>query len=191
MMASDTATMASSASSAAGFSSFDRTAARLPMISRACVTSSGRCTNDSATQSAPISSAKSRSRKSFSVSAGIGSTTSGTLTPLRSDSTPPVTTRVRMDLPSLPNTARRSLPSSSSSDWPASITSNSSGCGRQTRCALPGVGSRSSVNSLSGFSTTLPSANTPTRSLGPCRSARMAIGRPALRSISRTILQRA
>ena len=47
-----------------------------------------------------------------------------------------------------------------------------------TRNALPGAGSESSVKVSPFFSIAEPSANFPTRSLGPCRSTRMPIGRP-------------
>ena len=49
---------------------------------------------DSAIQSAPCSSANWRSSRSFSVSAGIGTSTSGTLTPLLSLTLPPTSTMV-------------------------------------------------------------------------------------------------
>ena len=79
---------------AEGFSSLAMIQARSPMISRASRMSSGRCTKDSATQSTPSSRPKARSARSFSVSGEIGSTTPGTLTPLRSDSVPPTITVV-------------------------------------------------------------------------------------------------
>ncbi|MNY13241.1 hypothetical protein D3C86_1463690 [compost metagenome] len=128
--ASDTRTISSSCCSAAGFSILDSTPARVPIISRASAMSEGRCTKDSAIQSAPSSSAKARSRRSFSVSAGIGITASGTFTPLRSDSVPLLATRVVM-LPLATDTMlSRTLPSSISSDCPALAARNSSGCGR-------------------------------------------------------------
>ena len=66
----------------------DRGPARRPACARSAM-SSGRCTNDSATQSKPSSMPKLRSARSFSVMAEIGSTALGTLTPLRSDRPPP------------------------------------------------------------------------------------------------------
>ena len=86
--------MSSSRSIAEGFSSFAMIAARPPTSARTSSMSSGRCTKDSAIQSAPSSSPKARSRRSLSVSADSGSTAPTTLTPLRSDSGPPITTRV-------------------------------------------------------------------------------------------------
>ena len=74
---------------AAGFSSLAITAARPATSRRASATSSGRWTNDSATQSAPSSRPNCRSRRSLAVSGESGRTTFGTLTPLRSDSRPP------------------------------------------------------------------------------------------------------
>ena len=55
--ASESATMASRCSMAEGFSSFDITPARPATMPRISSTSSGRCTKDSAIQSAPSSSA--------------------------------------------------------------------------------------------------------------------------------------
>ena len=92
--ASDLSTMASSASTADGFSSLVMMPARPRVSARASSRSSGRCTNESASHSTPSSSANSRSRRSFSVNADNGSTTSGTLTPFRSDNAPPTTTSV-------------------------------------------------------------------------------------------------
>ena len=53
---------------------------------------------ESATQSMPASSAASRSERSFSASAENGMVVSGRLTPLRSESLPPTSTRVTMRL---------------------------------------------------------------------------------------------
>ena len=81
---------------AAGFSIFDISQAAWPTSWRASFTSSPRCTNDSATQSTPRRSAKSRSFLSFSVSGPIGSTVSGRLMPLRLASVPPTSTVASM-----------------------------------------------------------------------------------------------
>mmetsp|Transcript_21396 Transcript_21396/g.82962 ORF Transcript_21396/g.82962 Transcript_21396/m.82962 type:complete len:253 (-) Transcript_21396:321-1079(-) len=182
--------MASSCSIAEGFSSLATMAARLPINARASATSSGRCTNDSAIQSAPRSSARARSRRSFAVSALMGSSTPGTLTPLRSDSLPPTTTRVSAKSAPQRSTISRSLPSSSSSSAPGARAAKISGCGRLTRRASPGASPSSSRNGCDSASVTEPSANAPTRSFGPCRSARMPIGRPTSRSSSRRIAKR-
>ena len=98
MTASASAMMSFSRSIAAGFSIFASSAARSPISERASATSSGRWTNDSAIQSALCSSANCRSSRSLSVSAGIGTTTSGTLTPLLSETVPPTFTSAD-DLP--------------------------------------------------------------------------------------------
>ena len=102
--------------------------------------------------------------RSLSVSAGIGSTTSGTLTPLWSDSGPPTTTSVSSPSARLRTTRSRSLPSSSSSEQPILAASMIDGCGRFTREALPGVGLRSSRNGWPVCRNTRPPEKLPTRS---------------------------
>ena len=76
------------------------------------------------------------------VSAEIGSTTPGTLTPLRSDSRPPTSTRVSALVASQASTRRRRRPSSSSSSAPgASAAKISGGAGRRARrCRGAGPG---------------------------------------------------
>ena len=170
-----------------GFSSLVMSRARSPMMSRASWRSSGRCTKESATHSTPSVRAKSRSRRSFSVSTGMGRMASGTFTPFRSERGPPVMTLVLIWVAVLLTTCSRNLPSSSNKDCPGSTAAKSSGCGRQMRSAEPGDGSLSRVKSLPVSIRTLPPLMTPTRSFGPCKSARMAIGRPTRRSTSRTM----
>ena len=63
--ASAWAMISSSRSTAEGFSSLAMMRARSPIRSRASMMSSGRCTKDSAIQSAPSASAVSRSRRSW------------------------------------------------------------------------------------------------------------------------------
>src|SRR3954467_13353566 len=82
MTASERATTSSSCSTAEGFSSFVITETGRPASSRSSSRSCGRWTKESAIQSAPIWSAKARSRRSFSVMAETGSTAPTTLTPL-------------------------------------------------------------------------------------------------------------
>ena len=94
MMPSEASRISAKALTAAGFSIFDRIAARPSASSRASKTSLGRCTKESASQSTPSSQANSRSLRSLSDSAASGSTTSGTLTPLRFEISPPTTTSV-------------------------------------------------------------------------------------------------
>ena len=101
--------------------------------------SSGRCTKESAIQSMPVSSAASRSERSFSVSAENGTTVSGRLTPFLSDSLPPTSTRVTMRPAPTSVAVSLILPSSSSSTWPGSAAAMISGCGRCTRLASPGA----------------------------------------------------
>ena len=88
--------ISSSRLTACGFSILAITAARPRVIFFASAMSSGRWMKDSATQSMPVSSAASRSERSLSVSAENGIVVSGRLTPLRSESLPPTSTRVTM-----------------------------------------------------------------------------------------------
>ena len=94
MMPSEASRISAKALTAAGFSILERIAARPSASSRASKTSVGRCTKESASQSTPSSQANSRSLRSLAESAASGSTTSGTLTPLRLEISPPTTTSV-------------------------------------------------------------------------------------------------
>ena len=185
MTASDCSISSSRRSIAAGFSSFTSTAARLSISRRASATSSGRCTKDSATQSTFSSRPKVRSCRSLSVMAEMGSTTPGTLTPLRSLSLPPVTTVVSAKSGPQRSTRSLSLPSSSSRSVPGASAWKISGWARQTRWRSPSVGAISRRKGWPDFKSTDPPANLPTRSFGPCRSIMMAIGRPVSVSIWR------
>ena len=79
-------------------------------------------------------------------------------------------------------TLMRILPSSSSSVCPGSTASKICGCGRNTRSAPPGaLGADRSGRWRRRRANTRPPANSPTRNFGPCRSARMPIGRPKWR----------
>ena len=148
--------------------------------------SSGRWMNERPTQSTPVSRQASRSVRSFSVSAENGTVVSGRLTPLRAESLPPTSTRVTARLRDVSVAFSRTLPSSSSSVWPGSSAARISGCGRCTRCSSPGALSSSRTNSAPFLSITpLSLWNAPTRSFGPCRSARMPIGRPKSFSTAR------
>ena len=170
---------------AIGFSILAMIAARSPISLRASSMSSGRWTNDRATQSAPRSRPNSRSRRSFAVSGDSGMIAPGMLTPLRSESLPPTFTRVTAWRSSQRSTSRRSLPSSSRSCRPGAMTAKISGCGRHTRRVVPGAGSRSRRNAAPALSSTGPCANVPMRSFGPCRSISTPIGRPAFSSTAR------
>ena len=143
MMPSTSERISANRCTAAGFSTLTMIAARSPMISRASLTSSGRCTKLSATQSTPRSSRMSRSWRSFSVSAASGSTTSGTLTPLLFEISPPAITSQSAWAASQVSTLRRTLPSLTRSVAPGSSAAKISGWGRCTRVASPGDSSRS------------------------------------------------
>ncbi len=145
MIASVTSTISSSRCTACGFSILAITAARPRAIFLASAMSSGRWMKDSAIQSTPVSRAASRSERSLGVSAENGITVSGRLTPLRSDSLPPTSTRVTIFCRFASVAIRRILPSSSSSVWPGCTPSKISGCGRCTRVASPGAASVSNV----------------------------------------------
>src|ERR1044071_2487644 len=165
--------------------------AALPISLRPSATSSGRCTKDSATQSAPCSKAKDRSARSFAVIAEIGNTAPGTLTPLWSDSVPATTHSVLAKSAPQSMTRSRTLPSSSSNSVPGCNASNTSGCGKGARLVSPGRVSRSRRKWQPTGSSALPPAKLPSRNFGPCRSARMPIGRPTSASTARISSNRA
>ena len=78
---------------------------------RASSTSSGRWTNDKANQSTPNWQENSKSFRSFSDKAAKGKITSGTLTPLRFDISPPtITSQLAKSLPQS-KTFTRNFPS--------------------------------------------------------------------------------
>ena len=176
MIPSETSRIASNRSSAAGFSILDISAARPLVRARASSTSSGRWTKDSASQSTPRSHTNSRSARSLSDRAATGSTTSGTFTPLRFEIVPPVTTTHSAKSSPQSLTRRRIFPSFTRSVAPGSSALKISGWGNCTRVAVPSAGSRSSRNAAPSFRSSAPFAKVPTRSLGPWRSARMAMG---------------
>ena len=174
--------ISSSRCTACGFSILAITAARPRVIFLASAMSSGRWMKDSATQSMPASSAASRSERSFSASAENGMVESGRLTPLRSDSLPPTSTRVVMRLGSAcgdgqPHLAVVDQQRVAGLRRAAKI----SGCGRKARVASPGAGSESSTKVSPFFTIAEPPVKVPSRSFGPCRSTRMPIGRPVSR----------
>ena len=128
--------------------------------------------------------ANSRSLRSLGESAASGSTTSGTLTPLRLEISPPTTTSVRACSGEHSMTFSRSLPSLTRSVEPASSAAKISGCGRQTRVASPSAGSRSKRKSApslehhrAGGEGAAPAASAPAGRRG-CRSAGRARPRP-------------
>ncbi len=186
MMPSEASRISGNAFTAAGFSILERMAARPSASSRASKTSLGRCTKDSASQSTPSLQANSRSLRSLAESAASGSTTSGTLTPLRLEISPPTITSVLACDGEHSITFIRSLPSLTRSVEPGSSAAKISGCGRQTRVASPSAESRSKRKRAPTSSIAGPAAKVPQRSFGPCRSARMQIGRPTSASTWRT-----
>ena len=186
---SDATIKSSKISSAFGFSILDIMAARSRIILRASMISLTLWTKDKATQSTPKSRAKSRSARSFSVSGLIFNSTSGTFTPLRSVNAPPTSTRVMMIPLSTPVTINCNLPSFTIIRWPGKIASKISTWGKQTRSALPLIGSNWKIK-VSPFFRTTPSSTSPTRNLGPCRSARIVIGWPVSCATSRITLWR-
>ena len=138
--ASASSMISSSRPSAAGFSSLTMIPAALPTSLRPSATSSGRCTKDSAIQSAPCASAKDRSARSFSVIAEIGSTACGRLTPLWFDSVPPTT--ISVSAKSAPQSVilSRILPSSTKRSVPGWMRVED--LGMRQRGAVPVAGRR-------------------------------------------------
>ena len=185
MMPSAAARISSKALTAAGFSIFASSAARPLASVRASATSCARCTKLSASQSTPSSQTNSRSERSFSDSAASGSTTSGTLTPLRFEISPPTITSVLAWLSERSVTRSLILPSFTSRVEPTSSAAKISGCGRQTRFESPSALSRSKRNFAPSTRVSGPFAKTPQRSFGPGRSARMPIGRLSSASTAR------
>ena len=185
--ASVSSRISSSASTASAFSIFAITCACEPACSisaRRSRTSAAERTNESATKSTPSSSASSRSSMSLRVIEGIGTGTPGRFTPLCEVTTPPSTTAQRARPDRTLSTRSRTSPSSISTSWP----------GWSTSLITAGlIGSSPFVEPSAGPTTTdsprrnvTGSSRSPMRSLGPCRSAIRAIGRPSSPSISRT-----
>mmetsp|Transcript_36159 Transcript_36159/g.85607 ORF Transcript_36159/g.85607 Transcript_36159/m.85607 type:complete len:207 (-) Transcript_36159:52-672(-) len=113
MQPSDAAMTAARSLTADGFSIFAMILARPLTSSRSSSISSARCTKLRATQSTSISSACTRSSRSLGVSGEMGRTIEGVLTPLRSESLPPTSTRHVTCSADAVLTVMRSLPSSS------------------------------------------------------------------------------
>ena len=161
---------------AAGFSIFDKIAARPFANSRASITSSGRCTKDRANQSMPNPQANSKSVLSFSDKAAKGRMTSGTFTPFLSEIIPPALTMQSAE--SLLNAVTSSLilPSFTNKIDPIVRAAKISGCGRLTLLEVPKSVFRSRRNSCPSTRISDSFLNSPTRSFGPCRSASIPIG---------------
>ena len=87
---SETLRMSSARATACGFSILAMSGSRV--CARRCSTSSGRRTKLSATRSTPIFSPSRRWSRSSSGTLGSWSTSPGTLTPWREDTTPPIST---------------------------------------------------------------------------------------------------
>ncbi len=123
---------------------------------------------------------------SFSVIAGSLTGTFGTFTPLRSPSSPPLTTVQMISFSFFAFTRSPIRPSSISIVLPTCTSSTSPPYVMETRSASPFVSSVVRVNVSPVFSVTFfPSFNTPVRISGPLVSRRIAIGLP---SSSRTFL---
>ena len=93
------------------------------MIACRSRTSAAARTNESATKSTPMPSAKSGRRDPSSSATGSGSGHPGRLTPLWELTSPPTTTRQRARPCSTSSTARRTRPSSIRMSWPGRSTS--------------------------------------------------------------------
>mmetsp|Transcript_14899 Transcript_14899/g.44919 ORF Transcript_14899/g.44919 Transcript_14899/m.44919 type:complete len:223 (+) Transcript_14899:847-1515(+) len=176
MMPSEYSRISSSTSTACGFSILARIFTLSPTRPRSSAMSSAFCTKESATQSTSNSSACSRSARSLGVSGEMGMEMVGVFTPLRSERSPPISTRQSTKPSPLPVTVICSLPSSSSTVSSTLSVFIISGCGMETRVSSPSSSVfRSKRKSCPSLSTTF-SANLPTRCFGPCRSARMQMG---------------
>ncbi len=128
--ASEYSMIAARRSTACGFSILAITPARPRAIFLTSARSSGRWMKDSAIQSAPALRPASRSERSLAVSALKPMVESGTLTPLRSESTVPTSTMVVAWSFEHFSTLRRIFPSSRRRRWPGSSAAKISGWGR-------------------------------------------------------------
>ncbi len=171
--------MSSSTATASAFSIFAITCAVEPEASIrvfSAWTSEAVRTKERATKSQPSSSANWRSSMSFFVSDGIGSGMPGRLTPLLELTVPGTITsqmaRPRSTLPTRSLTAPSSI-RTSKPGW-RTDPSTAGAIGRSPSCAVssPAIVTSSPRIRYRG------SESSPTRSLGPCRSAISATGRP-------------
>ena len=188
MNASKASTIAYRLSMACGFSSFAITGtwrSSESMTARTPSTSLALRTKDRATMSTPWRRAQRRSRSSFSLSAGTLTGTPGRLMPLWSDTRPPTITSVITSV-AVTSTALSSIAPSLIRIWSPGLTSSVRVCSVvDARSAVPGTSSVVITNRAPGTRKASPSMNSPRRILGPCRSARMPIGRLAARAASR------
>ena len=121
------------------------------------------------------------------VIAGMGSSVSGRLMPLWLPTLPPTATVASMRLSVTVSTVRRTLPSSMRRLAPGFSAAKISGWGIGRTCASVEVFVRSKTAFAPVFSSTAPLIS-PSRSFGPCKSTRMATGRPTWASTVRTAL---
>ena len=140
-----------------------------------------RCRGRAARRTAPPSRrpATGRSRDPCGPSASSATAAGsrlGTFTPLRSLIVPATSTTTSMVLASCATMRSRTLPSSISRRPPGSAALKISGWGRGMRLAVPGAGSRSKRSFWPTVNSIGPLAKAPSRSLGPCRSMRIATG---------------
>ena len=133
----------------------------------------------------PNSQANSKSARSFSDNAATGRMTSGTFTPLRFEIVPPLMTSHSAKSAPQDFTRSRILPSLTNSVASGRRAAKISGWGRQTRVLPPSAVSKSMRKAAPFSNSSSPLANEPTRSFGPCKSARIPIGLLSSASICR------
>ncbi len=123
---------------------------------------------------------------SFRVSAGMGTGTPGTFTPLCELTVPPTTTAQRARPAWTASTRSRTSPSSIRTSWPGwstwPITAGRTGSSPSTLPSSPPVTTTSSPSASS-----IGASSSPMRSFGPWRSAISATGRPTSSCAFRTM----
>src|SRR5213594_3685092 len=145
-------------------------------------------TNDTATKSTPCSMPNLRSSTSLSVRQEAGRSTCGSEMPLWSLMRPPAATTQCTSVGVVASTRSWIMPSSIQISSPGLTRPRYSGGETKTRSLVPTQGVRQSVNGRPASRSTRrppPSPNVPSRIFGPCRSCRMATGRPQRASASR------
>ena len=162
---------------ACGFSSLEMRGTSQPRratICRTIFTSAAVRTKERATASTPCLRPNSRSRRSFSVRAGIDKAVPGKLIPWCSARAPPFKTSQTTSRPRRVRTRNSIRPSRSRTRAPGDTSPARSGNVVEMRVAVPAIsrGVISTVEPLFSRTGSWPSRR-PVRILGPCRSCRI------------------
>ena len=189
--ASEISMISSSRAMACGFSILDMTSARPAAVLRTSATSSGRCTKESATQSMPASSAASRSERSFGRHGGDGDLGVGQAHALAVGD-------LARHLDARHGALGRRL-RDDEADLAVVDEDAVAGLQRPQDLGMRQVHAVGVARRLAGIehealrpspASPTPSLKASTRSLGPCRSTRMPMGRPNCFSTARMVATR-